>query len=161
MAEQSESSWVIPVTLLGAIVLTTMPLPGWAVPWRPAWTAMVLIYWCMALPDRVGIGAAWGIGLVVDTLEGSLLGQHAAGFAIIAYLTITDHRRLRTFSWFQQSLCVGLLIASNALLKSWVQGIMGLTPNYAVHWLPVLSSMAFWPWLYLVLRDLRRKYGIA
>jgi len=161
MAEQGGSAWAIPVTLLAAIVLTLMPLPDWAVAWRPAWTVMVLIYWCMAVPDRVGIGAAWVIGLVLDALEGSLLGQHAAGFAIIAYLTVTNHRRLRAFSWFQQSLCVGLLVATNALLKSWVQGIMGLTPNYAIHWLPVISTMVFWPWLYLVLRDMRRKYGIV
>ena len=129
MAEQGGSAWAIPVTLLAAIVLTLMPLPDWAVAWRPAWTAMVLIYWCMAVPDRVGIGAAWGIGLVLDALEGSLLGQHAAGFAIIAYLTVTNHRRLRTFSWFQQSLCVGLLVATNALLKILGPRNHGLNPE--------------------------------
>jgi rod shape-determining protein MreD len=52
--------WIIALSLVIALMLTALPLPEWAVNWRPAWVAMVLIYWCMALPERVGIGVRWG-----------------------------------------------------------------------------------------------------
>ena len=51
--------WVIALSFLAAFMLTAMPLPEWALPWRPAWIAMVLVYWCMALPERVGVITGW------------------------------------------------------------------------------------------------------
>ena len=51
--------WVVALSFVAAFMLTAIPLPEWALPWRPAWIAMVLVYWCMALPQRVGeIGRA-------------------------------------------------------------------------------------------------------
>ena len=41
--------------LLVAGVLTVLPLPGWLQWGRPEWVALILIYWCIALPHRVGI----------------------------------------------------------------------------------------------------------
>ena len=42
------------------------PLPGWLDPFRPEWVALVLIYWCMAVPNRVGVGVAWIVGLLQE-----------------------------------------------------------------------------------------------
>ena len=67
--------WVIALSFLAAFMLTAMPLPDWALPWRPAWIAMVLVYWCMALPERVGVITGWVIGLILDVMHGSILGQ--------------------------------------------------------------------------------------
>ena len=52
--------------------------------YRPEWVPMVLIYWVMALPYRIGIGSAWIVGLVLDILEGSILGLNAMALVIIA-----------------------------------------------------------------------------
>ena len=59
---------------------------------------MVLMYWVMALPYRVGIGSAWVAGIVLDVLEGSVLGLNALGLVVIAYITLSLHQRLRMFS---------------------------------------------------------------
>ena len=53
--------WVVAASFLVAFILTATPLPDWALPWRPAWIAMVLIYWCIALPERVGVITGWAI----------------------------------------------------------------------------------------------------
>ena len=58
--------WVVPASFVVAFLLTAVPLPEWAANWRPAWIAMVLVYWCIALPQRVGVITGWCVGLVLD-----------------------------------------------------------------------------------------------
>ena len=66
----------IPVLLsfLVAMMLTSLPLPESAIIYRPDWLILVLIYWCMALPERIGIFTGWLLGLTLDVMYGSLLG---------------------------------------------------------------------------------------
>jgi len=152
---------VIAGSFLVALLLTAMPLPEWAVNWRPAWVAMVLAYWCMALPHRVGIGIGWLLGILVDVMQGALLGQNAIGFAIIAYLVINSHQRMRMFPFLQQALLIGLMVSFSLLLSLWVRGIMGVPPHSWTYWMPVFTSMLLWPWLFIILRDLRRRYHVS
>ena len=100
--------WVILLTFFIAYLLAIVPFPEWAMSYRPEWVPLVLIYWVMALPYRFGIGSAWVVGLVLDILEGSILGLNALALVALAYITLSLHMRLRMFSTFQQS---GLIIA--------------------------------------------------
>lgn len=154
---EGQGLWVIIVSFLIALLLTAMPLPEWAIAWRPAWLTMVLIHWCMEAPKQVGIGVGWLLGILLDVLKGSLLGQHAAGLAIVAYITARTRRRIRVFPLVKQALFVGLMIALNAILTLWVRGIMGLPAQYELAWLPVLTSIPLWPWLHIILTDLHLK----
>ncbi|MCI0590898.1 MAG: rod shape-determining protein MreD [Gammaproteobacteria bacterium] len=156
-----QGNWVILLSFVVAFMLDVMPLPEWAVDARPAWIALVLIYWCMALPERVGIGIAWVLGLLLDVLEGTLLGQHALGLVVIAYITLQTHRRVRVFPLLQQAVLVGLLLLLYLLLALWVMGIVGRAIGQWSYWLPALTSMVLWPWIFIVLRDLRRKYNVS
>ncbi len=142
-------------------MLTIVPLPEWAVLWRPEWVALVVIYWSMALPRRVGVGYAWILGLLLDIIKGTLLGQHALGFAVIAYLTLRFHQRIRVFPLWQQSFAIGLMLAIHLLLLLWVYGMMGRAPQTSLYWGPVLTSMALWPWVFLLLRDVRRRWCLG
>jgi len=153
--------FVIAGSFLVALLLTAMPLPDWAVNWRPAWVAMVLAYWCMALPHRVGIGTGWILGIIVDVMQGALLGQNAIGFAVIAFLVIKSHQRIRMFPFMQQALLIGLLVSFSMLLSLWVRGIMGIPPRTWTYWTPVFTSMLLWPWLFIILRDVRRRYHVS
>ena len=101
---------IIAATFFLALFLAVLPLPEWAAAWRPAWVAMVLVYWCMTLPERVGVGTGWLIGLLLDALHGTPLGQNAAALAIAAYVSAKNYRRLRLFPVAQQALWVGLMI---------------------------------------------------
>lgn len=150
--------WIIAFTFVVALMLTMLPLPDWAALYRPEWVAMVLIYWCLALPDRVGVGIGWSAGLLLDVVKGALLGQHALALALVAYLTLHLHQRVRVFPLWQQSLFVLLMVALNQLLVLWVKGIIGLQPGSWLYWLPSLTSMLLWPWVFLILRDLRRSF---
>ena len=62
---------IIGLTILIALILMLIPLPEWAHSLRPEWLVLVLIYWTMALPHRVGIGTAFCCGLLLDVLRGA------------------------------------------------------------------------------------------
>jgi rod shape-determining protein MreD len=101
---------VILVLFLLALVLTIMPLPLWAQDYRPQWVALMLIYWCLALPERIGVATAWGLGIMQDVVSGALLGQHALSLSVLAFLTVRLHQRIRIFPWWQQALSVLVLL---------------------------------------------------
>jgi rod shape-determining protein MreD len=90
-------------------------------PWRngagvPDLTAAVLAFWCIHQPRRVGIGIAWTLGLLLDVGNGALLGQHALGYSVLAFLALAVHRRILWFPLWQQALHLLLLLLSTQLL---------------------------------------------
>lgn len=152
---------IILLSFIVAFALTVVPLPDWLVPMRPEWVALVLIYWCMALPDRVGVGVGWVTGLLLDVLRGALLGQHALSLAITAYITLQLYQRLRVFPMWQQAFSVLVLIMLHLTLQLWIRGISGQAADAWAWLLPALSSMLLWPIIFLLLRDLRRRSGVS
>jgi len=162
MIRQGRSGgWIIIASFLAALALTILPLPDWLALIRPEWVALVLIYWCMALPGRVGVGFAWIIGLLLDVLRAGLLGQHALSLAIVAYITLQLYQRIRVFPLWQQAVSVFILILLHLLLQLWIKGISGNPLPAFAFLLPALSSMLLWPLMFLGLRRLRRRYRVA
>ncbi len=155
-----QGGWIVAATFVGAMMLAILPLPVWAEYYRPEWVALVLVYWCMALPQRVGVGVGWTAGLLLDVLKGALLGQHALGLAVTAYLTLSLHQRIRVFPLWQQALTVLMLLTLYQLLLLWFDGITGQPPKGWVYWMPSLTGMLLWPWVFIVLRDLRRRFKV-
>lgn len=82
----------------------------------PDLTATVLAFWCIHQPRRVGIGIAWTLGLLLDVGNGALLGQHALGYSVLAFLAFALHRRLLWFPPWQQALHILLLLLATQLL---------------------------------------------
>lgn len=147
------------LTVITAFMLAIMPLPDWAVDFRPDWVTLVLIYWAMALPANIGVTVAWFAGLMLDVSHGAVLGQHALGLVIVIYVINAQHQRLRVASLLQQALVIFVLLFFKQLLSLWVTGIMGRAPDTWLYFMPSLTSALLWPWLYIILRDLRRKFG--
>jgi len=144
-----------------ALLLTIVPFPAWADMFRPEWVARTLTYWCMALPQRVGVGSGWFMGLLLDVVTGSLLGQHALGLSVIAFLALKLHQRMRIFPMWQQALTVLLFIALYRLLLLWVNGIIGQPVQAWPYWLPLLTSTAIWPLMFTTLRSVRRNFRVV
>jgi len=157
---RNQGGLAILFSIVLALALTVVPLPDGLRLFRPEWSALVVIYWCMAVPNRFSVGKGWIVGLLLDVLQGSLLGQHALAMAIIAYVTANLHQRLRLFPLWQQGLTVLMLLSLYQLLLLWFDGIIGLQPKVWTYWLPPVIGMLFWPWTFLILRKLRRSYSV-
>lgn len=157
---QHRGGATILLTFILALLLQMFALPDWAQSLRPDWVALVLIYWCIALPERVGVGVGWLAGLILDVSNGALLGQNALTLAIVAYLALRLHQRIRLFPLWQQSVSVLLLITLHLMLVLWIKGAFGQSTETWAYWLSALTSMLLWPPVYIVLRGLRRSYRV-
>ena len=122
MELQSQSQRILLPAKVSFIVLTVaLALLFNLLPWRntagvPDLTAAVLAFWCIHQPRRVGIGVAWTLGLLLDVGNGALLGQHALGYSVLAFLAFAVHRRILWFPLAQQALHLLLLLLSMQLL---------------------------------------------
>jgi len=152
---------VVVPTMLVALMLSIVPLPNWAEMLRPDWVALVLIYWVMAMPEKVGVTVAWGFGLLLDVAQGAILGQHAIGLVLITYIVLLQYARIRVFSLVQQAIVVFFLLLIKQLLVLWVSGIIGLTPQLSSYFLSSLVGAILWPWLFLSLRNVRRRFTLT
>ncbi len=148
-------------TFLVALLLSMLPGPEWAQQFRPNWVGLVLIYWCIATPTRVGITVGWLAGLVQDLLFGSLLGQHALAMTVIAYIAHRFHLQLRVFPPWQQAVTVLVLLVINQLLVLWVKGVIGEASTLWPYWTSSIVGMVIWPLVFVILRDVRRRAHLS
>jgi rod shape-determining protein MreD len=137
-------------TLLAALVLDLVPFGR--VPWMPDFLAVVLVFWAVHQPLRVGVGAAFVFGLVMDVHHAALLGQHALSYTLLAFLSITIHRRLLWFDVLSQALQVLPLFAGAHLVSLLVRLMAGdMFPGWSLMLAPVFEAL-LWPaanWLLL------------
>ena len=119
-------------------------------PWRdliglPDMVALVLTFWCVHQPRKIGIGIAWFVGLVMDAGNGALLGQHAFAYAFLAFAAITLHRRILWFSlWRQAAHVLPLLLASQLLMLAVRVVAGGAFPGLA-YFAGSFIGAALWP----------------
>lgn len=160
--ERSHATWVILLTVVIAAFLAVVPLPDWLEPYRPEWVILVLIYWVIALPQRVGLIFAWIIGFFVDVLEGGILGLNALSLALVAYLSISLYQRLRMFTLLQQSSTVLVFVGIHQLLSFWVLTAtnQSTAPNL-MFMVAALTSAVVWPFVFISLRFLRRYFKVS
>jgi len=111
----------------------------------------------MALPKRVGLWFAFFSGIILDTSLGTLLGQHTLALVVIVSLNLNFYQRIRVLALAQQAIYVFVLLLVNQVIVAWVEGILGrATPLLAFFSGPFIG-MLIWPWVFVVLRDIRRK----
>lgn len=134
-------------SLLMALLLNMVQNMGlWGrAAWAPDMLALVLVFWSVHQPLRVGIGIAFAFGLMMDVHQSSLLGQHALAYTVLSYFAITVHRRLLWFTVPSQAMQVlPLFFAAHAieLLIRLLAG--GVFPGWSMLLAPVLESVV-WP----------------
>ncbi|MBU2870295.1 rod shape-determining protein MreD [Colwellia sp. E2M01] len=156
----SNNGIIILLTLLIALIASIMPMPLGVDVFRPDWVLIILVYWCLALPNKVNIVTAWVMGFILDVLLGSVLGVHACAMALSIYIVVVNFQKIRNFSVSQQALIIGVLSAQYHLVVFWLQRFLTdavFLPNYLY---PVITSIILWPWLFLLLRRVRRHFKI-
>ncbi len=152
---RARNGWVLPVSLLLAILLELLPLPDLLQPLRPYWLALMLTYWLLEAPERVGPGVAFALGLVGDLTYGSLLGEQALRLVVLAFILERFRARLRFFPMSQQALAVGVLLLNDRVIVAVLRFVAELPQLPLSSWLAPLVGLLLWPPLHLAL-DLAR-----
>lgn len=153
---------IIVLTLLLAIVLALVPLPAGSPEGlkflRPDWVGLGLIYWAIAVPERVGVLTAFALGLVTDLVLSTGFGYHSLGFVILAALAASSYQQVRMLEIWQQAM---LVIFALFLVTTAQYAVLTLIMERQLSllvFLKPLSSGLMWPWVFLLLRLCRRRY---
>ena len=131
------------LSLLFACLLNLLPLGR--NPAMPDFMALVLVFWNVHQPRRVGVGLAFMFGVMMDVHEGAILGQHALAYTLLSYCAITIHRRLLWFSVPSQALQILLLFVAAHAVSFVVRMIAGgMLPSWHAMLAPAFEAL-LWP----------------
>ena len=147
---------VRPVFIVGSLVvaalLNMMPWSGWAGWLQPDFVALVVLYWVIEQPRKVGFTAAFTLGLLMDVAKGTLLGQHSLAYSILAFGGIALHRRVRMFSLTAQVVHVIPLLLLNDLIVLGIRRLAGADfPGYSYFLGSVVAGL-LWPIVATILK---------
>jgi rod shape-determining protein MreD len=133
------------LTLAAAFLLNVLPLTGAALALRPDLVALTVLYWCVHDPRRFGIGSAWITGLVSDVATGTLFGEHALAYSVLAFLGVVLRRRILGFGISGQVMHVApLLLAGKLVLVTVTLAGGAAFPGWGLLASPLLGA-ALWP----------------
>lgn len=142
-------------SLLTALLFTMLPLGRLA--WLPDLVALVLMFWSVHQPHRVGVGVAFVLGLVVDVHQSALLGQHALAYTILSFSALVIHRRLVWFSLVSQAFQILPLFFMAHAVELIVRLLTGATfPGYSMALAPLIET-ALWPLVSILLLAPQRR----
>ena len=158
----ANGGWVIFLSLLVALLLSVVHLPeawpawlGWL---RPNWMLLVVFFWVVEVPDRVGLIAIWVLGLFVDVLQAEPLGLNGLILASVTYLAWRFYERLRMYSVLQQCIVILILVIAAEVARAFVLDWSGRAEWHYLLIVKAMVSMVIWPFVFLVL--LRARTGL-
>lgn len=142
--------WFILATLVGALFLNVMPLGRFAA--MPDWVALVLLFWCIHQPLKVGMGAAFFLGLAMDVADASIMGQHALAYVLLAFGSGILSRRILWFPLIQQALHVLPILIGTQVIQLLVRlGVGADFPPLAWFLGGFIGAALWYPLTYLLL----------
>jgi rod shape-determining protein MreD len=142
-----EPRWAVTFTLLLALIAQVIPLPDWLSVVRPGFVALVIIYWSIYAPHAGGIFAPWLAGIALDVFKGEVLAQNALAIALIAYVTMSLHQRLRNQTLVQQSLFVFFMLMVNEVVVWGIEGWSGHSVASPWRWIQPMIGAMLWPFV--------------
>ncbi|MGE8233268.1 MAG: rod shape-determining protein MreD [Stenotrophomonas sp.] len=155
MSRLRNKGWVMPVSFVLALLLALIPLPELLLPVRPYWLALVLAYWVIETPDKVGLGFAFCIGLLADVMFGGILGEQALRLVVMAFILQRFRARIRFFPLSQQALAMGGLLFNDRVIDAAIHLLVGEPLLPWSYWVAPLLGMALWLPLYVLLDAVR------
>ena len=139
-------------TLVMALLVNLLPWAGWGLWVRPDFVALVLLYWCIDQPRKIGFTIPWLLGLLMDVADGSLFGQHALSYTILAFAGIALHRRVQRFAITPQALHAVPLLLLNDTIVLIIRLVAGSDFPGFWYFLGSLIGGLLWPLLSFVLK---------
>ena len=140
---QPVNPYFIAFSLAAAFLLNLLPwgkLIG-----VPDFVALVLLFWNVHQPRKVGMGIAFVLGLLMDVHNANLLGEHALAYTLLSYGAITIHRRVLWMSLGVQTFAVTPMLVGSQLVPFVIRLLMGASfPGWG-YLVSGFVAAALWP----------------
>ncbi|WP_392561329.1 rod shape-determining protein MreD [Orbus sturtevantii] len=161
MNNSARCYWVICLTLFVGLLLQIMPWTSSIYVLKPHWLMLVLVYWILVLPHRIGIGTAFLVGIILDLFLGTVLGVHAFIFSLIAYLVLFRVQLVRNLALWQQSFIIfALSFIYDLLLFIFEIAIYQMITFSPLIFLSMFVDGILWIWIFLLLQQIRHNFAI-
>ena len=148
---------LIIASLAVALVLQLIELPYVLAVLRPMFVPLVLVYWVMVVPQPTGLFTAWIVGLLLDVLLGTVLGQHALGLTVLVFVTLQLRGILSLYPIWQEALALTGIWLLYSLIMFWIDGATGHHADPWLRWLPLATTGPCWPVVFGLLNSLQRR----
>ena len=132
-----------------------IPMPEWMAALRPFVLAQVLVFWILETPQKMRLGRVFMIGLLLDLASFAILGEHALRLLLIAGVVHQLRNQFRYYPIWQQALFILAILYADQLVLLIIRQFQGLPMPPPEAWLAPVLAFLIWPWMYMLLDNLR------
>lgn len=148
--------WAMVISTFIALVLMLIQLPQSLFYFWPDWIALVVIYWALFEPERIGPFCGFIIGTLLEVLFVRHFGVLGLGLASLAFIINSTHQQLRVLSPWQQMFLIGLFVGVFKLMTGWFSGMVSDFVITTEYWYSLWGDIIVWPFMCILLQELRR-----
>ena len=145
--------------MLLTTMMTIMPLPDLFYGIRIEWVTLAIIFFSMMNVSLMGVIAAWTIGLLLDLLQGGLLGENALILSIISYLSYRFRFQVRVYPDWQLMIVTLFFLSFGNLISLWIRGFSGRMLFVTEEWLSIFIAALIWP-VFMRMTEILQNYFI-
>ena len=142
------------LSVLIALLFTTIPLVDAVNFYRPLFIPLVVLYWAIFHPINFGLGKSLLIGLSLEVMQSLLIGQASIGLICISFFALSNSRRLQLAAVPQQMLTVLFLLLFFQFTQVWIESILDRPSDYYARGIAALISATLWPGIIYFMRGL-------
>jgi len=153
--------WAVSVSTFVALVLMLIQLPQNVFYFWPDWIVLVVVFWALVQPDRIGPVIGFIIGTLLEVLFVRNFGVMGLGLATLAFLVNSTHQQLRALSPWQQMFLIGLFVGIFKLITGWFYGLVSDFTITTEYWYSLLGDMIVWPFVSILIHELRRIFRVS
>lgn len=138
------------IFFLAALALSILPMPEFLSAFRPPWVLLLILYIEYFIPGTFSIITLVLIGLFLDVLLATIIGEHSLALLFVFWLASIRSRRFRFFSMFQQIILIGIFCFLYQLIISTTDAFLSFNYSLVTPFASALLSMFLWPWIRLL-----------
>ena len=150
-----KDSFFIPILFLIAFIFSIIPLPDYLQIIMPEWIALLLFFFSLMNPERVGLFLALILGIILDLFSGSLLGQHALSLLLPVAICLRLNLIVRVFPIWQLNTFIVIMLIIYEFILFWIDGVLLINIPISERIFPIISSVLVWPIILRYLPKLR------
>ena len=150
----------VSLSSIAALILMVMRVPDWLFNFWPDWIALVLVYWGLSKPERIGPLFGFLVGTILEVLFVRKFGALGFGYATLVFIVNSFNQQLKIIPLWQQTILVAIFISIVKIVVGWLYGIVADFTITAQYFYSMFGNLLLWPFVFILLDEFRRSMRI-